>query len=288
MNVLIVGCGDLGLRVAKLLLADPGNNVWAVRRHPPRDDEVPGLRWIAADLTQPETLGALPRGITHLVYLAAPDSRTEAEYRAVYRAGIEHVLDALPPHGSQRVIFISSSAVYGDHGDAWVDEDTPLDPPAFNGCILQEAEGWLARRAGLSNGRLVATCLRLSGIYGPGRTFLLERLRTGKAAAPTGTGHWANRVHVDDAARAICHVLTLPDPAPVYLVTDDTPLPIRTLYEDLARLVGGPVPPIGPAPAGMGNKRLSNARLRATGFRFDWSDSRDGHAALLRGDQAGG
>ena len=288
MNVLIVGCGDLGLRVARMLLADPGNSVWALRRHPPRETEIPGLQWIAADLARPDTLGALPSGISHLVYLAAPDSRTEDEYRAVYRDGLEHVLDALPPQGSQRVIFISSSAVYGDHGDAWVDEETPLDPPAFNGRILQETETWLTRRAALSDGHLVATCLRLSGIYGPGRTFLLERLRAGKSAAPAGGGHWANRVHVDDAARAICHVLALPNPAPVYLVTDDTPLPIRTLYEDLARLVGGPVPPIGPAPAGMGNKRLSNARLRATGFRFDWSDSRDGHAALLRLDQAGG
>lgn len=288
MNVLIVGCGDLGLRVARKLLDDPGNRVWAVRRHPPRDIAIPGLQWIAADLARPDTLNALPTGITHLVYLAAPDSRTEAEYRAVYRTGIEHVLAALPANGNQRVVFVSSTAVYGDHGDAWVDEDTPLDPPAFNGRILQEAETWLARRAAHSNGHLVATCLRLSGIYGPGRTFLLERLRAGKAVAPAGAGHWANRVHVDDAARAICHVLALPAPAPVYLVTDDTPLPIRTLYEDLARLVGGPVPPVGPAPAGMGNKRLSNARLRATGFKFEWSDSRDGHAALLQAGQAGG
>ena len=288
MNALIVGCGDLGMRIAGMLLADPGNRVWAMRRHPPRDTAIPGLQWIAADLARPDTLGTLPAGITHVVYAAAPDSRTEAEYRAVYREGIEHILDALPPHGCQRVIFISSTAVYGDHGDAWVDEDTPLDPPGFNGRILQETETWLASRAAHSDGHLVTTCLRLSGIYGPGRTFLLERLRSGKAAAPAHAGHWANRVHVDDAARAVCHVLTLPTPAPVYLVTDDTPLPIRTLYEDLARLVGGPVPPVGPAPAGMGNKRLSNARLRATGFKFEWGDSRDGHAALLRVDQAGG
>ena len=288
MNVLIVGCGDLGLRVARILLASPGNHVWALRRHPPEGIEIPGLRWIAADLARPETLAGLPAGITHLVYLAAPDTRSEAGYRAVYRLGLEHVLCALPLPGPQRVVFVSSTAVYGDHGDAWVDEDTPLDPPAFNGRVLQEAESWLAQRAGHSDGNLLATCLRLSGIYGPGRSHLLERLRAGLAGAPAGAGHWANRVHVDDAARAVCHVLALPRPAPVYLVTDDTPLPMRTLYEDLARLVEGPVPPVAPPPAGMGNKRLSNARLRATGFKFKWGDSREGHAALLRAAQADG
>ncbi len=288
MNVLIVGCGDLGLRVARRLLDEPGNKVWAMRRHPPENVSVPGLHWIAADLARPETLTNLPEGITHLVYLPAPDTRTEAGYRAVYRQGIENILRALPSPGPQRVIFISSTAVYGDHGDAWVNEDTPLDPPGFNGRILQEAETWLARRANQSRGQCIATIMRLSGIYGPGRTSLIQRLRAGLAGAPEGPGHWANRIHVDDAARAVCHVLALTKPAPVYLVTDDTPLPMRTLYEDLARLVDGPVPPIAPPPAGMGNKRLSNARLRATGFECEWGDSREGHAALLRADQGNG
>lgn len=288
MNALIVGCGDLGLRVARRLLDEPGNEVWAMRRHPPESLPIPGLHWIAADLARPETLSGLPAGVTHLVYLAAPDTRTEAGYRAVYRQGIENVLRALSPPGPQRVIFISSTAVYGDHGDAWVNEDTPLDPPGFNGRILQEAETWLAGHADLSGGRCIATTLRLSGIYGPGRTSLLQRLRAGLAGAPEGLGHWANRIHIEDAAKAVCHVLRLARPAPVYLVTDDTPLPMRTLYEDLARLVDGPVPPVAPPPAGMGNKRLSNARLRATGFECDWGDSRLGHAALLRADQGDG
>jgi len=68
-------------------------------------------------------------------------------------------------------------------------------------------------------------------------------------------------------------------PQSLYLVTDSTPLPMRTLYEHLAKLVGGPTPPVGVAPRGVGSKRLNNARLRDTGFIFKWPDSRDAYAA---------
>lgn len=286
MRVLIVGCGDLGLRVARLLLADARNEVWGIRRHPPCQRENWGMRWVKADLTQPMSPQILPADMTHLVFTVAPDARDESTYRAVYRRGIENVVNAINTPSLRRVVFVSSSAVYGDHGDDWVDEDTPPNPPAFNGQVLLETERWLQDQAAATDGRLRATSLRLSGIYGPGRTHLLQRLRAGQASAPASSGHWANRVHVDDAARAVVHVLDLPAPAAVYVVTDDTPLQMRTLYESLAQLVGGPRPAAGPPPAGMGNKRLSNVRLRATGFDFEWKDARPGHAALLRGNQS--
>ena len=77
------------------------------------------------------------------------------------------------------------------------------------------------------------------------------------------------------------HLLNLPNPQAIYLVTDSTPLPMRVLYDALAKLVGGAVPLEGAAPASVGSKRLSNARLRDSGFNFKWPDSRDGHAALI-------
>jgi nucleoside-diphosphate-sugar epimerase len=123
--------------------------------------------------------------------------------------------------------------------------------------------------------------LRLSGIYGPGRHDLLNRLKLGQASAPSFPAHWANRIHIEDAAAAVEHLMLLAQPEPVYLVTDSNPLPMRTLYEDLAKLVGGPPPPEGPGPGFIGSKRLSNARLRATGFELQWPDSRDGYRALL-------
>jgi nucleoside-diphosphate-sugar epimerase len=279
-RVLIAGCGDLGLRVAKLLAFEKvSNQSWGLRRHPALEPahDLPGFSWIAADLTQPDTLQGLPKDITHVLYAAAPNARTEADYRAVYRDGLERLLHAVASPTLRRVLFVSSTAVYGDQGAQWIDEDTPTAPKSFNGRILLETEQWLRNQSACFE----TLSLRLSGIYGPGRSYLLDRLRAGQASAPATDSHWVNRIHIEDAAAAVLHLMNLPKPQPVYLVTDSTPLPMRVLYDALAKLVGGPTVPEGAAPASVGSKRLSNARLRGSGFSFTWPDSREGHAALL-------
>lgn len=271
-RILIAGCGDLGERVARLLLAR-GDEVHALRRHPPSD--VGGIRWLAADLACPEALVDLPHGITRLIFLPAPGARQADVYRAVFLDGLRNVLDALDTALLQRVLFVSSSAVYGEHGGEWVDETTPPAPLGFNGRILREAE------LALQDYPCDSMVLRLAGLYGPGRLQLMDRLRAGQARVPRQSRHWANRMHVDDAAAAIVHLLTLREHQPLYVGADDTPLPLDVLYDGLAALVGAPKPPDGPAPAGVGSKRLSNARLKASGFCFRWPDTLKGYAALL-------
>lgn len=270
-RVLLAGCGDLGLRVAQRLLAR-GDEVWALRRSPAVASP-DGPRWLRGDLTRPETLRGLPAGITQIVFSPTPGAREEAAYRAVFVDGLRNVVDALA--SGPRVLFVSSSAVYGEHGDAWVNEDTPPAPQGFNGRVLLEAERWLAGQA------LPSVSLRLAGIYGPGRLQLIERLRAGQARAPRHPPHWSNRIHADDAAAAIAHLLALPRTESVYLGVDDTPLPMHDLYEALAAMAGAPRPEEGPAPIGIGSKRLSNARLRASGFVPRWPDAREGYRALL-------
>lgn len=272
-RVLLAGCGDLGMRTAQRLLAR-GDEVWALRRSPPVD-EGDGLRWLCGDLTRPESLQSLPAGLTQVVYAPTPGAREEAAYRAVFVDGLKHLMTALADAPLRRVLFVSSSAVYGEHGDAWVDEQTPPAPPGFNGRVLLEAEGWLAAQ------RMPTVVLRLAGIYGPGRMQLVERIRAGEARVPRDPPHWSNRIHADDAAGAIAHLLSLPQAEPVYIGVDDTPLPMHVLYEELARLAGAPRPGEGPAPAGIGSKRLSNARLRASGFVPRWPDAREGYRSLL-------
>lgn len=272
-RVLLAGCGDLGLRVAALLL-EQGDEVYALRRHAPEPDGSP-LRWLSGDLTRPETLQGLPTDITQLIYLPTPDAREEAAYRTVFIDGLRNVLDALAKNSLQRVVFVSSTAVYGEHGDEWVDETTRPEPMGFNGRVLLEAERWLATQP------VRSTALRLAGLYGPGRIQLIERLRSGLASAPRKPVHWTNRIHIDDAAAAIAHLLRLREPQALYLGVDDTPLPMDELYENLAALIGAPPVPEGPAPVAIGSKRLSNARLRDSGFRFRWPDARVGYAHLL-------
>ncbi len=273
-RVLLAGCGDLGLRVAQRLRAR-GDAVWALRRQPPTAD-ASGSHWLRADLTDADSLRALPAGLTQLVYLPTPDRRDEAAYRATFVDGLRHVLEAAGSASLQRVLLVSSSAVYGEHDGAWVDEDTPAAPLAFNGRLLLQAEQLLAAQP------VPAIALRLAGLYGPGRSQLFERLRAGQLRVPRTQRHWANRMHADDAAAAIAHLLALADPLPCYLGVDSTPLPLDQLYDALAQLIGAEPPPDGPPPPGIGSKRLSNARLRASGFALRWPDARDGYAALLR------
>ena len=274
-RVLLAGCGDVGLRVAQRLRAR-GDEVWALRRTPPivAGD---GIHWLRADLTVAQSLQRLPAGLTQLVYLPAPDRRDACTYGALFADGLRNLLAVDGMTTLQRVLLVSSTAVYGEHGDAWVDEETPTAPLAFNGTLLRDVEQWLTAQP------VRSIVMRLAGLYGPGRLQLLERVRAGLVKVPRTTRHWANRVHSDDAAAAIAHVLCLPDPLPLYLGVDDTPLPLDVLYDYLATLIGAPLPAAGPAPATVGSKRLSNARLRASGFVPQWPDARAGYAALLAG-----
>lgn len=272
-RILLAGCGDLGERVAQRLRAH-GDEVWALRRQPPARG-MHGIHWLRGDLTDPASLRELPAGITRLVFLPAPATRDKAAYRAIFVDGLRHLLDALDRRKLARVLFVSSSAVYGEHDGDWVDEATPTDPPGFNGAVLLEAEQWLAEQS------LPSTVLRLAGLYGPGRLQLIERLRAGQLRVPRETPHWANRIHVDDAAAAIAHLLQLKSPQPLYLGVDDTPMPLDELYDFLAALIDAPLPAEGAAPAGVGSKRLRNARLRASGWAPQWPDAREGYAALL-------
>jgi nucleoside-diphosphate-sugar epimerase len=272
-RILLAGCGDLGERVAQRLRAH-GDEVWALRRQPPARG-MHGIHWLRGDLTDPASLRELPAGITRLVYLPAPATRDKAAYRAIFVDGLRHLLEALDRRKLARVLFVSSSAVYGEHDGDWVDEATPTDPPGFNGAVLLEAEQWLAEQS------LPSTVLRLAGLYGPGRLQLIERLRAGQLRVPRETPHWANRIHVDDAAAAIAHLLQLKSPQPLYLGVDDTPMPLDELYDFLAALIDAPLPAEGAAPAGVGSKRLRNARLRASGWAPQWPDAREAYAALL-------
>lgn len=272
-RILIAGCGDLGERVARLLLAR-GDEVYALRRRPPGQGD--GIHWLAADLAIPQTLVALPAGITKMVFTPAPDARQPALYRSVFLDGLRNMLQAVDAATLQRVLFVSSSAVYGEQGGEWVDEATPPAPPGFNGQALLEAERALSRH------QVDSIVLRLAGLYGPGRLQLIDRLRLGQASAPRQPRHWANRIHVEDAAAATVHLLDLKEHQSLYVGVDDTPLPLDALYDELAALAGAPPVPAGPAPAGVGSKRLSNARLKASGFQFRWPDSRTGYAALLQ------
>lgn len=272
-HILLAGAGDLCLRAARLLLAQ-GHQVWGLRRRPP-GNETSGIHWIAGDLTQIDTLQAIPRSISQVIYAPAPGARNEMQYRAVFLQGLENLLATLDSATLERFLFISSTAVYGPSPDKWADENTPPAPTGFNGRVLLEAEQYLTRH------QTNSILFRLAGLYGPDRTELLTRLRQGRVSVPRNTVHWANRFHIDDAAHAAVHLLNLEAPHACYIGVDDHPHSQVQLYDALADLFGVARPADSGAGPDVASKRLSNARLRASGYQIQWPDAIAGYRAII-------
>lgn len=268
-TVLIAGAGDLGLRLAQRR-ALRGDAVLALRRQASAVDGVhANVRAVAADVVNGEGLAALPRRVDALVFCAAPDRREEAAYRALFIDGLQRVLDAVQ---AARIVFVSSTAVYGEDAGEWVDEATPPRPTAFNGRVLLEAEARVHAAGG--------SALRPSGLYGPGRTMLLRRAQEGMP----GRRHWTNRIHLDDAAAALDALLDRDRLEPVYCASDDAPALEREVLAWMREREG--LPPVAPLEGPETGRRVSNTRLRGTGWAPRHPDWRSGYASLL-GDRDG-
>ncbi|MGJ3190782.1 NAD-dependent epimerase/dehydratase family protein [Paenarthrobacter sp. FR1] len=282
MTVLIAGCGDLGTE-AGLRFAAAGHQVVGLRRSP--EKLPPEIRGVYADLAV--ELPELPADVDIVVVAVAADASTEEAYRAAYLNGVKNVLEALERQSIEprRVLFVSSTAVYKDSGGAVVDESTPTEPTRFSGKVLVEAEQLLFARTRGTGTQPIS--LRLGGIYGPGRTRLIDQVRTGQAVIPAQPRH-TNRVHRDDAAAMIVHLTTMDQvPDPVYVGVDDHAAEMGEVMRFLASEMGCPEPttaaPGGASDAGPGDKRCSNSRLRATGFELTFPTYKEGYRALLSG-----
>lgn len=234
---------------------------------------------VAADLGDAASLAAVPADVEALVYAAAADRRDDDAYRRAYVDGLRHVLARLRDAGAplRRLVYVSSTAVYAQDDGGWVDETSPTEPTHFTGRRLREGEQ-LALAAGVSG-----TVLRLAGIYGPGRTRLVDEVRAGTAVVAADAPMWTNRIHRDDCAGAIAHLLALPSPAPLWLGVDHEPAERGVVLDWLADRLGVARPQrVTDAARGRGgNKRCDGGRLRASGYTFQYPTFREGYAALL-------
>ncbi|TVR58713.1 MAG: SDR family oxidoreductase [Gemmatimonadales bacterium] len=282
MQVLIAGCGYVGTELARRLHAE-GHKAWGLRRTP--TDLPEGVEPIAADLLDPELSQHLPPA-EMVVYAAASDAGTPEAYRAIYVDGVRNLVTQLhkrdgPP--VKRFIFVSSTGVYGDADGGWVDEDTETEPDSFRGTEVLAGETVTLATP------FPSLVLRLGGIYGPGRNRLLRMVAQGQVRCPGDGPIWSNRIHRDDAARALLHLLEIPNPKPVYLGIDDRPTPLCTVYREVARMLGVPEPTVDPARGrDRSNKRCSNRRLRDSGFTFQYPSFREGYGAMIAAGEAEG
>lgn len=299
---LIFGCGYLGLGVARSW-RDSGRIVVAVTRSPSRAIEFAreSLGMMVADVTRPESLEELslftsltrvtgaPLQLDTVLFAVGYDRTAEPDIYSVYAHGLQNVLAALPPE-TARLIYISTTGVYGTADGGWVDETTPPDPQRDGGRASFAAEE-LLRRHPLGARSVI---LRLAGIYGPGRVPYLDKLRAGEPLAVPSAG-WLNLIHVDDAARIVVAAeqwaasQTKNDGPHVFCVSDGSPVARGEYYAEVARLIGAPPPafctPAKDSPAAAratADRRVSNHKmLESLGVALRYPSYREGLAAIL-------
>ncbi|CAM3642526.1 Oxidoreductase [Pseudomonas reidholzensis] len=280
LSALIVGCGDVGGRLAQQLLAI-GWQVAGLRRSV---GQLPaGVDPIAADLADACIPAAWPtRAPDYLVYCVAASQHDEAGYQAAYVDGLRNVLSWLQARGQQprRLLFVSSSSVFAQQHGEWVDETAATEPAGYSGRIMLEAE-----RVALASG-IPASLVRLTGIYGPGREWLLSQVRQGYRVAEQPP-LYGNRIHAEDAAGLLAYLLqadargvALED---CYIGVDDAPAPLADVVAWLREYMGVTEWSDEQRVRRTGSKRCSNARAQALGWAPQYPSYKEGYAAILQG-----
>ena len=278
--ILIAGCGDVGTALG-LSLAEQGHEVFGARRSAHR---LPGpLHPLPVDLTDARAIERAVPTVDAAVYAVAAGSRDEGAYRRAYVDGVSALLEVLEAQAEppRRVFFVSSTSVYGERGGEWIDETAPLAPRGFAG------ESLVAGERRMLASPIPATVVRFAGIYGPGRGWMIERARAGARCAGDPP-KFTNRIHRDDCAGVLAHLVDLGDRCDdVYIGVDDAPVEECEVLEWLAARLHAPAPRRvrGDEAASRGSgKRCSNARLRASGYRLRHPTFREGYAAVLAGE----
>ncbi|MBW1886105.1 MAG: SDR family oxidoreductase [Deltaproteobacteria bacterium] len=279
-TVLIAGCGYVGTALGQMLVAD-GHQVFGLKRNP--EDLPKGLKPIRADLALPETLVQLPNSIDYVFYTAGAGRADEESYRRSYLDGMGRLLSSLTDLGEKprRMFFTSSTSVYDQRRGEWVDEDSHTAPSSSRGDMMLMTERLLLASS------IPGTVVRFGGIYGPGRDQLVRGVLKGEIAVHPGEPHFTNRIHRDDAAGCLRHLMSHAGLEDIYLGVDheaaEETVVLRWLADRLA--VKLPEPEAGDSQARVrrtGSKRCRNQRLTATGYRFLYPTFREGYEMVIR------
>jgi nucleoside-diphosphate-sugar epimerase len=289
-RVVIVGCGYVGLELGRQL-RDAGHDVVGVRRSDAGLDAVAaaGVEPHRADATEPASLADLPDA-EWVVFAASSGGRGADAAREVYVDGLRNVVEEYADRASppDRLVYTSSTGVYGDHGGAFVDEATPIDPRTEKTRVLAAAERVAIDDA--ADAGIDGTVARFAGLYGPDR-YRLDRYLAGPV-----TEGYLNMVHRDDAAGSIAFLLgTGRARNGVVLVADDEPVDKWDFADWLAGECGVGEPPKRTteerlSDSGLSDaarrrietsKRCSNDRLRGFGYEFAYPTYREGYRPAI-------
>jgi len=217
------------------------------------------------------------------------------DYRQTYLEGMRNLVAWLLDAPPQRFVYTSSTSVYGQTDGAQVDEESPTEPGTENGRVLREAERVLL--TSVQERKFPGTILRLSGIYGPGRGYWLQRALRGEWPVEADAGRTLNQIHRDDVVGCLLAALQRGRSGSIYNATDDEPVSQADLLRWLAAKLGRAAPRetisgtrIASA-RGASSKRVSNGKLKGElRYRFVFPTFREGYQAeigrLHREDQS--
>jgi nucleoside-diphosphate-sugar epimerase len=261
-RVLIAGCGYVGEAVAGLFHG-AGWTVegWTLSAESAASLTAKPYPVRAVDISQPDQVAQCAEKFDALIHCASSSGGDAEKYRRVYFDGARNLLERF--RGS-KLLFTSSTSVYAQRDGSWVTEESEAKPMRETSRILLETE-----KVVLASGGTVA---RLAGIYGPGRSALLNNFLNGTAIIDPENDRFVNQVHRDDIASALFLLFSREtEGAQIYNVVDDQPILQSECYRWLAQRLNRPLPPIGRSTQerkrGDSNKRVSNAKLRC----LDWT-----------------
>lgn len=283
--MLIVGCGDVGQRIAHRLGSD-GRDVECLVSSQESAMERQGQGLKAAALDLDEMVTGLPLNHDQIWYLVPPPASGTTDPR------LQRFLAALPATaGRRRIVYIGTTGVYGDCNGEWVDETRPLNPQVDRARRRADAERQLAAWRSASHGEVIV--LRVAGIYGPGK-LPLQRLRQGTPMVAATDAPWTNRIHIDDLVETCLAAMIRGIDGEAYNVSDGTPGNMRDYFDRVADLFGLPRPPVvaldaadGVLSAGLRSylgesRRLDNSKmLHDLGVRLRYPELSSGLAACL-------
>lgn len=279
--MLIAGCGWLGSAVAAELVAR-GDRITGIRTDPGRGEKLRGLgvEPLILDLADPATGSRLPQDVDAVLALQAARGGGEASYRRAYLDANRTLLAWAGGRNLRAFVYTGSTGIFDQRDGGDVDETTRPAPSSPEGAVLLEAERALAEAA--TNG-IPARVLRLSGLYGPGRLWLLDRVAKGGMALEPGDGPWMNVCHQDDAVQTLLAVLDRGRNGAVYHATDEKPMRRREAVTWVSGRLGFPLADAPSDPASPGpDRRILGARTRdELGLQLRWPELRKGLEPFL-------
>lgn len=277
-KILIVGCGAIGYELANTL-ADAGHDVTGLKRNPPVANQEK-FKFVRADIASSTDLEALDADFEHIFFIVSADRSNENSYHDVYETGVDNLLSRLAKSGSQPPwIFVSSTSVYGQNQGEWVDEDSITDPTKSTSLKIVNAEQKLMAH---NPANIV---VRFSGIYGPGREYLL-RMAKQTPSIQQNPAYYTNRIHQRDCVGVLAFLLEQRlagvSLEQCYVASDDDPAPLWDVMTWMTEKLRCN-PPIAKMPendADM-NKRCRNDRLKKLGYQLLYPDYKTGYLELI-------